>query len=69
MSPPSVRGDMGDTLTCEECGEEVDSIDDLEEGHEVAEIESDDDGSITLFQNHDLFLCKNCKKPLGMSRS
>lgn len=60
---------MTDTLSCPECEEEIESTDELEDGGEVAEIEADDDGSITLFENRDLFLCKNCKKPLGMSRS
>lgn len=60
---------MSDTLSCPECDEEIESTDQLETGEQVPEIEEDDDGSLTLFQNHDLFLCKNCKKPLGMSRS
>jgi uncharacterized protein with PIN domain len=60
---------MSDTLSCPECDEEIESTDELETGEQVPEVEEDDDGSLTLFQNHDLFLCKNCKKPLGMSRS
>jgi len=59
---------MGDTLSCPECGEEVDSEEQLEREHDVPEVEIDDDGGVTLFENRDLFLCKNCKKPLGMSR-
>jgi len=59
---------MGDTLTCPECGEEASSVDELEAEHDVAEVDVDDDGSITLFENHDLFLCEGCKKPLGFSR-
>jgi len=31
-------------------------------------VETSDDGSIHLYENHDLFLCKNCRKPLGISR-
>lgn len=60
---------MSETLSCPECETEIDSVDDLERGGEVSEIEERDDGSISLFENRDLFLCKNCKKPLGMSRS
>ncbi|WP_049906709.1 hypothetical protein [Halorubrum tebenquichense] len=59
---------MSDTITCPECGEEVDSVEQLEEGHEVPEIEVEDDGSFSLFRNRDLFLCKNCKNPLGMGK-
>jgi len=60
---------MGDTLSCPECGEAVESAEELETEH-VPEVEvDDDDGSFSLFENNDLFLCKNCKKPLGMSRS
>lgn len=60
---------MTDSLSCPECETEIESTDELEEGGEIPEIEQEDDGSISLFENHDLFLCKNCKKPLGMSRS
>lgn len=60
---------MAETLSCPECEKEIESTDDLEEGGKIAELETDDDGSVTLFENHDLFLCKDCKKPLGMSRS
>jgi len=60
---------MTDTLSCPECEKEIESTDDLEEGGEIAEIETDDDGSVSLFENHDLFLCEGCKKPLGVSRS
>jgi hypothetical protein len=60
---------MSDTLNCPECDNEIESIDELERGDEITEVEESDDGSISLFENRDLFLCKNCKKPLGMSRS
>ncbi len=59
---------MSDTVSCPDCGTEIESADDLEQ-EDVPEIETHDDGSITLFENNDLFLCKGCKKPLGMSRS
>ena len=59
---------MGDTLTCPECGKDVESADELESGHEVAEVEIEDDGSFSLFENHDLFLCKDCKNPLGFRK-
>jgi uncharacterized protein with PIN domain len=60
---------MTDTLSCPECGTEVDSVEELEVEHDVPEIEENDDGSIHLFEKRDLFLCENCRKPLGMSRS
>ncbi|MFQ3285551.1 MAG: hypothetical protein ACI9TI_000944 [Natronomonas sp.] len=59
---------MSDTITCSGCGEEVDSIEQLGESHSVPEIEAEEDGSISLFGNRDLFLCKNCKNPLGMRK-
>lgn len=59
---------MADTITCSECGNEVWSSDDLEAAHEVGEMEVDDDGSIHLFDNRDLLLCKRCKNPLGVGR-
>jgi len=60
---------MSDTLTCSECGETAESADDLGTSREVPEIETSNDGSISLFENRDLFLCQNCKNPLGTSRS
>jgi uncharacterized Zn finger protein (UPF0148 family) len=59
---------MGDTITCPECGATVDSMEQLEREHEVHEIEAEEDDSFSLFGNRDLFLCKNCKNPLGVSR-
>jgi len=60
---------MSDTLECPECDASIDSTDDLEAEGEVAEVEPEDDGSFQLYENNDLFLCKNCRKPLGVSRS
>ena len=59
---------MADTLTCSECGNEVESADDLESNEEIAEIEVESNGSIRLFENRDLFLCKGCKNPLGFRK-
>jgi hypothetical protein len=59
---------MSNELTCPECGETAESIDDLEEGGEVTEVEAGERGSLNLYENRDLFLCKNCRKPLGISR-
>jgi len=58
-----------DTLSCPECGTDVDSADDLDTGEEVAEVEIEADGSIDLFEKRDLFLCSDCRNPLGVSRS
>lgn len=60
---------MGDSLQCPECGQETETADDLDRDRAVPEVEMDDDRSIHLFENRDLFLCKNCKNPLGVSRS
>ena len=59
---------MTESLFCPECEKEIESTDDLEEGGEITEIETEDDGAVTLFENHDLFLCEGCKRPLGTSR-
>lgn len=61
---------MSDTITCSECGEVAESIEDLNEAHkhEVPEFEVEENGGFKLFGNQDLFLCKNCKNPLGMRR-
>lgn len=59
---------MADKIDCPECGKEIESADELEKHGEVHEIETDDD-SFSLFGNRDLFLCKDCKKPLGVGRS
>ncbi|MFC7230608.1 hypothetical protein ACFQMM_02980 [Saliphagus sp. GCM10025308] len=58
---------MADTLTCPECGDTIRSREHLEAGHEVAELEPNEDG-LTLYGNRDLFLCRNCKRPLGVGR-
>ena len=59
---------MADTLTCSECGNVAESADDLETGEPIPAVETGDDGSIHLYENNDLFLCENCRKPLGVSR-
>jgi hypothetical protein len=59
---------MGDTLTCPECGNEAESIEELDAEHEVLEVDVQDDGSISLFENRDLFLCEGCKAPLGFGK-
>jgi len=59
---------MSDELTCPECGETAESIDDLEEGGTVTGVAEGKRGSINLYENHDLFLCAGCRRPLGVSR-
>lgn len=61
---------MGDTITCPECGDTAESMEELEKAHkhEVPEFEETEDGEFNLFGNKDLYLCKNCKNPLGMRR-
>jgi len=58
---------MGDTMSCEECGNEAKSSDDLEKT-EVAEI-TVDTTEVNQKGKKDLFLCKECKKPMGVGHS
>jgi len=60
---------VGDGITCPDCGTDVESADQLTDGPEVTELETDDDGSIRLYGNRDLFLCENCRRPLGVGGS
>lgn len=57
---------MTDELTCAECGESAESIEDLEPAGDVVTV--DDDGSFDLFAKHDLFLCSGCRNPMGVRR-
>ena len=60
---------MSTEITCPDCGETAESIDDLERSGTVAEMdEAEDGGPIELYENHDLSLCSGCRKPLGISR-
>lgn len=58
---------MADTLTCDDCGHEAESTDDLETT-EVPQVEADEGGAFNVYENNDLYLCKGCKKPLGVDR-
>ncbi|MFB6251220.1 MAG: hypothetical protein ABEI27_05970 [Halobellus sp.] len=60
---------MSDEVTCPECGTSIDSTDELEVREGVPEVEADDDGSLHLYESRDLFLCQDCRKPLGVSRT
>jgi len=56
-------------LECAECGNEVESAEDLV-AQEVEEIDTDDDGSVSHYgSKRDLFLCKDCREPMGVGRS
>jgi len=55
---------MTDSTECPNCGDQLETVDDLEET-EVTRIDTNDDGSFNLFGNADLFLCEGCKNPLG----
>lgn len=59
---------MSQGESCPECGEAIESSADLET-ETVPEIEVEDDGSFDLYGNTDLYLCKGCKKPMGVGRS
>ncbi|WP_254767862.1 hypothetical protein [Salinilacihabitans rarus] len=56
---------MTDELTCPGCGNTAESKAHLEEAHEVAELEFDGE-EIALYGNRNLFLCRSCKRPLGV---
>ncbi|MES3517316.1 MAG: hypothetical protein PPP58_06600 [Natronomonas sp.] len=62
---------MGDTITCPECGDEAESMEELEAAHkrEIPEFDADEDGEFNLFGKKDLFLCKSCRNPLGVRRN
>lgn len=58
---------MGET-GCPECGNDIESADDFVQEGTVEEVESDGD-SFSLYGNkRDLFLCKGCRKPLGVGK-
>lgn len=61
---------MGDTTTCPDCGDEAESMEELQKAHkhEVPEFGVEQDGGFSLYGNKDLYLCKNCKNPLGIRR-
>lgn len=57
---------MTDKIDCPDCGNEIESPDDIETD-DIQEMEAND--SVTLYGNRDLYRCKNCKKALGVGRS
>ncbi|PSP33331.1 hypothetical protein BRC64_03805 [Halobacteriales archaeon QH_10_67_22] len=61
---------MGETITCPDCGDEVESMEDMEAAHKhaVPEFGVEEDGDFSLHGNKDLFLCNSCKNPLGVRR-
>lgn len=56
---------MADEMSCPDCDHGIESVDDLVR-EEIPEIEVDADGSFDLFGKNDLFLCKGCRKPMGV---
>ena len=56
------------SLTCSECGADHETIDDFE-AESVTEIEAEADGEFALHENRDLYLCKNCRKAMGVGHS
>lgn len=59
---------MGDHLSCSECGTEYESTEELE-AKEVDVIEKEDEGSFSLYGSTDLYLCKGCRKAMGVGHS
>ncbi len=58
---------MESELTCPNCETTIESKAQLTEGHEVTEL-GFDGKNISLYGNRNLFLCKNCKRPLGIPK-
>lgn len=57
-----------DSVECPDCGAQIESEEHVEV-QEVSEIESRPKGGIGYGEaTSDLFLCKNCKKPLGVGK-
>jgi len=56
-------------MTCPDCGNDIESTDDLEESEELTEIETDGK-TVSPYRDKtgDLFLCGGCKRPLGFRR-
>jgi len=60
---------MADELACPDCGNVIESTDDLEAGDEVTEIETEGETvSPYTDKTGDLYLCTGCKRPLGFER-
>ncbi|WP_372910866.1 hypothetical protein [Salinigranum sp.] len=59
---------MADSIECPECGATMDSLDQMET-EEITEIEEKPRGGIGYGQaTQDLYLCRKCRKPLGVGR-
>lgn len=60
---------MADTMSCPDCGNEIESTDDLEAGEELTEVATEN-GTVSPYRDRtgDLFLCGGCKRPLGFKR-
>lgn len=57
-----------DSIECPECGANIESMDHVET-QEVREVESRPRGGIGYGEStENLFLCKQCRKPLGVGR-
>lgn len=55
-----------ESVQCPECGELIESMDQIDT-EEVQEITSKPKGGIGYGEaTHNLYLCKNCRKPLGV---
>ncbi|SNR44952.1 hypothetical protein [Halorubrum vacuolatum] len=60
---------MSGPLTCPQCGETIESADDLE-SEEVSEMEVSDDGSISVYSsNKTFFRCRKCRTAMGVGHS
>ncbi|AUV81966.1 hypothetical protein C2R22_10165 [Salinigranum rubrum] len=57
-----------ETIDCPECGATIESLDEMD-AEEVPEIETRSRGGIGYGEaTRNLYLCKSCRKPLGIGR-
>lgn len=65
---PHTESIMNESVSCPDCGVETGAANDLESGPTVPAIETDDDGTISLYGSRDCFVYWNCRATLGVSR-
>lgn len=58
---------MGET-SCPDCGASIESKADLENAGTVSEIEEDEESFSLHGNKRDLFLCSDCRNPMGVGR-
>lgn len=57
------------SLSCPQCGETVESTDDLE-SEEIQELDVDEDGSVSVYSgNRTFYRCRSCRNAMGVGHS